>query len=479
MLLSGLAVGALLGAVMQRGRFCVTGMLRDLFTLRQSRGLAALFIVIAVHAVGLAALTSAGVIAPDYPTFKPVAVVAGGFLFGMSIILAGGCASGTWYRSAEGLVGSWLALLFYGLSAASMKTGALAGFNTWVRHWDTGWTTLPATFGVSAWWCAVPLAAGTAWAVHRLLRRDAARPKAALQEPWYRKPLHPYTAGVLIGLLGVIAWPLSATTGRNDGLGITTPTAHVVDYVVSGEGKYLNWGTLLVLGLFFGAFVAAKGSGEFRVRVPDATTTLRSIAGGIGMGIGASLAGGCTVGNGMVQTSLFSYQGWVGLAAITAGVYVASLLWLSPSAARGSTSAALRSGETVRSAEDNVIDTDPVNGARPVNLAHRIPTATGVVALAPTAQGARGASRARLLPDGRYALDTLGAVCPFPLIEAREAMGEISDGDRLVIDFDCTQATESIPQWAADNGHAVEAFSRNRDAGWQITLVKNAAARVR
>ena len=54
-------------------------------------------------------------------------------------------------------------------------------------------------------------------------------------------------------------------------------------------------------------------------------------------------------------------------------------------------------------------------------------------------------------------------------------MAELDPGEELVIDFDCTQATESIPQWAADNGHAVEDFVQNQDAGWQITVVKNGA----
>ena len=62
MLISGLALGAVLGFVMQRGRFCVTGFLRDIFTQRSWRGFVALLIVISVHAIGLAALTSAGVI---------------------------------------------------------------------------------------------------------------------------------------------------------------------------------------------------------------------------------------------------------------------------------------------------------------------------------------------------------------------------------------------------------------------------------
>ena len=113
MILTGLVLGALLGIVMQRGRFCVTGMLRDVFLQRSWRTFTALLVVITVHAVGLAALTTLGVISPDYPSFMPLAVVVGGFMFGVGIILAGGCASGTWYRSGEGLVGSWIALAMY------------------------------------------------------------------------------------------------------------------------------------------------------------------------------------------------------------------------------------------------------------------------------------------------------------------------------------------------------------------------------
>lgn len=134
MILTGLLIGAVLGVVMQRGRFCVTGMIRDIFLQRSWRTFVALLIVIAVHAVGLAALTSSDIIAPEYSTFAPAAVVVGGFLFGLGIIFAGGCASGTWYRSAEGLVGSWIALAMYALSAAAMKYGALNGFDGWMKR---------------------------------------------------------------------------------------------------------------------------------------------------------------------------------------------------------------------------------------------------------------------------------------------------------------------------------------------------------
>src|SRR5690625_5843753 len=105
MILTGLLIGAVLGVVMQRGRFCVTGMIRDIFLQRSWRTFVALLVVISVHAIGLAAVTSGGVIAPECNSFAPLAVIVGGFLFGICIILDGGCASRTWFCMNTGLVG--------------------------------------------------------------------------------------------------------------------------------------------------------------------------------------------------------------------------------------------------------------------------------------------------------------------------------------------------------------------------------------
>lgn len=446
MILTGLAVGAVLGIVMQRGRFCVTGMLRDIFLQKTWRTTVALFIVISVHALGIAALTSLGVITPSYGNFAPVAVIVGGFIFGLGIILAGGCASGTWFRSAEGLIGSWFALVFYALSAAAMNTGALTWLNAGLSSWETSLTTLPARFGVSAWFFAVPLAIGTALAARHYLATE--KKAVRLDVPFWKRPLHLYTAGALVGLIGVIAWPLSAAAGRNSGLGITTPSANIATFITTGDVARLDWGVMLVLGLFIGAFAAARATGEFRLRVPDATTATRAVVGGCMMGVGAALAGGCTVGNGMVQTALFSYQGWVALLFIALGVGAGARIWLKPAATYTPVAEAAPS-----SAEDRVLP---------------FQVATGAVAL----QTAPRVKKARPLGEGRYALDQMGAVCPFPLIETKDVLDTLESGEELVIDFDCTQGTETIPQWAANNGHEVTDFHATGDASWQLTVRK-------
>lgn len=70
-------------------------------------------------------------------------------------------------------------------------------------------------------------------------------------------------------------------------------------------------------------------------------------------------------------------------------------------------------------------------------------------------------------------LEVLGQVCPFPLVEAKRVIEELQSGDELVIDFDCTQATESIPRWAAESGHTVTNFEQLSEASWTITVQKN------
>ncbi|WP_420099031.1 YeeE/YedE thiosulfate transporter family protein [Corynebacterium sp.] len=483
MLITGLAVGAVLGFVMQRGRFCVTGFLRDILTQRTWRGVTALLVVIAVHAVGLTALTSAGVIDPVVKDFAPLAVVVGGFVFGLGIVLAGGCASGTWYRSGEGLVGSWIALAMYALSSAAMNYGPLSGMNDWLGDVTVNATTLPETFGISPWVFVVAIVAVTVVMVRRFVLQDRAAPtpvtlapkKTGLAHLLTEKKWHFYVTAAIIGVIGVVAWPLSAATGRNSGLGITTPSGDLATWITTANPENWNWGVLLVVGILVGSFIAAKASGEFRVRVPDGRQAVRSVVGGTMMGVGAVWAGGCTVGNGMVQTSLFSYQGWVAIVAIALGVGAAAKIWLKPDqpynpqdVPAGTADDAAGSAASAASSATPAVSGVGTSGSAVLTAPVLSASALGVVG-APSDKG--GLTD---LGDGRWKMDTLGAVCPFPLIEAKDAIKRINLGDELVIEFDCTQATDALPRWAANDGHEVTQFETAGDAGWVIAVKRGA-----
>ena len=149
MILTGLAVGIAFGFVLQRGRFCVTNAFRSVWVARSGTWITAFLLVIAVQAIGVTALTQLDLIHLSWGSLPWLGVIVGGLLFGVSIVLAGGCATGTWFRSGEGLVGSWIALNFYAIGAAAMKHGSLSGVNASVRSFTVPVTTIPA-LGVSA-----------------------------------------------------------------------------------------------------------------------------------------------------------------------------------------------------------------------------------------------------------------------------------------------------------------------------------------
>ena len=69
-------------------------------------------------------------------------------------------------------------------------------------------------------------------------------------------------------------------------------------------------------------------------------------------------------------------------------------------------------------------------------------------------------------------LETGGLVCPFRFIVAKKKIDELATGDELLIAFDCTQATESIPNWAADNDYPVTRFEQVGPASWEIVVQK-------
>ena len=335
MILTGLLLGSVLGYVLQRSRFCVTGAFRDLYMTKSSRYFTPFLLAIAIQAIGVAVLTGMGVIAPEPAAFAPLAVVGGGLLFGVGIVMAGGCATGTYYRAGEGLIGSWVALVLYALSAAIMKFGPLGSFTEAARARTTADATIQETLGVSVWVPIIAFTALVAALVVREVRRGAGRKtvklparRAGLGHYLADIPWNPWVGGVLLGIIAIAAWVLSTAAGRNGGLGITTPSAKIVTFLTTGDVALVDWSVMLVLGILLGSFIAAKLSGEFRWRVPDATTIRRSAGGGLAMGVGAALAGGCTIGNSLVETSLFSYQGWVSLVAIMLGTWGAAWFFL-------------------------------------------------------------------------------------------------------------------------------------------------------
>lgn len=312
---SGLLIGMLFGILLQRGQFCFVSGFRQIYQQKSLRFLTALFIAISIQSIGFFALAELGLITIPTSQLPVLATLLGGLIFGFGMVLANCCGSGAWFRSGEGALGSFIALITFSITMASTQTGSLKNIINGLTANPTEIDNIYLTFGISPWVFVAFLVLITLVLIKKTIRSDNA------------SSLTPFITGTFIGLLGIVAWYFSAQAGRNYGFGIAVPSANVVQYLVTGQQRYLNWGSLFVLGIIVGSFLSAKLAGNFTLRVPEPQDFLRRIIGGVLMGIGAALAGGCTVTNALVATAYFSWQGWLATLMIFIGSWIANLVF--------------------------------------------------------------------------------------------------------------------------------------------------------
>ena len=117
----GLLIGAIFGFILQRGRFCMNSAFRDIILLKEFKLAKAVVVSLAVLMVGFAIFAFGEVIDLAPKPLKPWGAIVGGLIFGIGMVLAAGCASGTTYRVGEGMMGSFVAAI--GLTTGALMTG--------------------------------------------------------------------------------------------------------------------------------------------------------------------------------------------------------------------------------------------------------------------------------------------------------------------------------------------------------------------
>lgn len=127
-------LGFLIGFVMHRARLCFARAFREPFMTAEGDMTKAVILALAIGIPLAAFLFEKKVIDPYVaipPTFW-IGSLAGGLVFGVGMIFAGGCASGSLWRMGEGHLKLWVAMFFF----AWMGSIASALFK------KAGWTAL-------------------------------------------------------------------------------------------------------------------------------------------------------------------------------------------------------------------------------------------------------------------------------------------------------------------------------------------------
>lgn len=103
--------GSVVGLLVQRSRFCNTAALRDAMLFKTYRNTKALLVAMMVLTVGFTGFLTIG---EGNPMRFDVGLnqIAGLFLFGIGMVLAGACTVSTWVKSGEGNMGAVWALIY-------------------------------------------------------------------------------------------------------------------------------------------------------------------------------------------------------------------------------------------------------------------------------------------------------------------------------------------------------------------------------
>ena len=306
----GLVVGGLYGYIAQRGAFCLNSGFRFVVTKRDYTKVKALLLAIAVQMLAMPAVFALCWAQPNFPSFFPVGAILGGLLFGVAMYWAAGCAAGVWFKAGAGSLGAVAGIAGMMLGATLFEAGPLRGLRDAVHGLGGGAVSFNATsLGLPLWTLLVPLGAAL---IFFLSRTETTKAGAWT---WRR-------TGLWLGLVGVAAWPLAALIERGFGMSViggTVDLARLTSGATIPVKGFGGWDILFVLGLPLGAFFAARKEGAVKLSVPKPEDFAKMFAGGIGLGVGASLAAGCTVGHGLTGVPLLAPGSIVTLAAIFAG----------------------------------------------------------------------------------------------------------------------------------------------------------------
>jgi uncharacterized membrane protein YedE/YeeE len=114
-----LITGLAFGYILQRSRFCFTASMRDPYLTGGTSLTRAVLVAFAITTIGFAAIKysyfSKGLPIPGMGYVVPIsfATVIGAFMFGIGMVIAGGCASGTLMRVGEGFFMQMISIIFF------------------------------------------------------------------------------------------------------------------------------------------------------------------------------------------------------------------------------------------------------------------------------------------------------------------------------------------------------------------------------
>jgi len=317
--------GVFLGLAARLGRFCTLGAIEDYFYGGSSVRLrmwgtaigTAIFVTFTCAALGLIDLGQTAYLSQSLNL--PAAII-GGLMFGYGMALSGNCGFGALSRLGGGDLRSFVIVLVMGLAAYMVMSGPFAKLRitlfphhaasadtTGIAHWLSGISGVDVE--------AIGIAVGLTVLVISLITKSDDKS---------------YFWGGVVGLAIASGW-IGTTFVSQTGFDGTPVVSHTFSapigetmlYAMTASGNTLSFAVGSVLGVLVGAFIGSLFKGHFRWEAcEDPRELRRQIAGAALLGVGAVIATGCSIGQGLSAFSTLAISAPITLAAIFVGAYI-------------------------------------------------------------------------------------------------------------------------------------------------------------
>jgi uncharacterized membrane protein YedE/YeeE len=234
--------------------------------------------------------------------------------------MAGNCGFGALARLGGGDLRSFVIVVVMGITAYATISGPGARLRIMVfpppgtasepqgiAHFINGFSGLPI------------------WAIGMTI--GAILMAIALTSPAMRSDRKSIFWAVIVGLSVVSAWVFTSWIAANgfDGTSVVShsfaaPVGETILFTMTSTGQTLSFGIGSVVGVWLGAFVGSLIKGHFRWEAcEDPRELRRQIFGAAMMGVGAVVALGCSIGQGLSAFSLLAFSAPLTFAAIFIG----------------------------------------------------------------------------------------------------------------------------------------------------------------
>ena len=341
-------IALVMGAVVNKTNFCTMGAVSDFVNMSDTGRLRAWLLAMAIAILGVTLLEYAGFLnlSGSFPPYRNSNIVLaenilGGLMFGVGMTLASGCGNKCLVRIGGGNIKSIIVFLIVGVLAYFMINPFPGSDKTIYSVLFYGWTS-PMSVDVLKPQDIGSLVGGSEPSAMRLIVGVVvflAMGHFIFKSKEFRSSADNMIGGAVVGLAVLAAWfvsgnvivdadgeilslqqyynqwdmladsdagkPAAGAMLATQSYTFINPMGQALNYLAGGlDGSLMTFGVVAVFGVVAGSLIWSLISRSFRIEwFSSASDVANHVIGAILMGIGGTLAMGCTIGQAVTGIS--------------------------------------------------------------------------------------------------------------------------------------------------------------------------------